>query len=67
MGTHLRALSESYPMNTNMTGFWMVVTKLGILVLMMKVASALEGALLFNSYLQKLILNLYIAPQNLIY
>ena len=21
MGTHLRALSESYPMNTNMTGF----------------------------------------------
>ena len=22
MGTHLKALNESYPMNTNMTGFW---------------------------------------------
>ena len=33
MGTHPGVLSESYPMNTNMTG----------LVLMMNVASALEG------------------------
>ena len=42
IGTHLRVLSVSYPMNTNMTGFgcfqnWCV------LVLWMKVASALEG------------------------
>ena len=22
MGTHLRVLGKSYPMNTNMTGFW---------------------------------------------
>ena len=38
MGTHLRVLSESYPMNTNMTGF-----NLCVLVLWTKVDSTLEG------------------------
>ena len=39
MGMHLRVLSESYLMNTNMTGLIkMVFKKLCILVLMMKVA-----------------------------
>ena len=40
MGTHLSVLSESYPMNTNMTG---VFKNLCVLVLRMKVASALKG------------------------
>ena len=39
MGTHLRELSESFPMNTNK----MVFKNLCIIVLWMKVASALEG------------------------
>ena len=40
MGTHMRVLSESYPMNTNMTGFrWFSK----ILVIWTKVASASEG------------------------
>ena len=39
MGTHLRVLNESYPINTNMTGF----KNLCILVLWTKVTSALEG------------------------
>ena len=40
MGTHLRVLSKSYPMNTNMTGFrWLSK----ICILWTKVASALEG------------------------
>ena len=43
MGTHLRVLSESYLMNTNMTGFWWFSKNLGILVLWTKVALALEG------------------------
>ena len=38
MGTDLRVLSESYPMNTNMTGF-----NLCVLVLWTKVDSTLEG------------------------
>ena len=45
MGTHLRVLSESYPMNTNMTGGldpWFS-KYLHLLVLKMKVALALEG------------------------
>ena len=50
-GAHLRVLSKSHPMNTNMTGFkWfskifaqMVFKSLCILVLWAKVASALEG------------------------
>ena len=43
MGTYLRVLSESYPMNTNMTGFYMFFKDLCIFVLWTKVASALEG------------------------
>ena len=39
MGTHLKVLGESYPMNTNMTGF----RCLSVLVLWMKVSSALGG------------------------
>ena len=41
MGTHLRVLSESFPMNTNMTGldgFQKILH-----VFWMKVASAFEG------------------------
>ena len=42
MVTHLRVLSESYSLNANMTGFkWF--QKLCIIMLWMKVASALEG------------------------
>ena len=37
MGTHLRVLSESFPMNTNMTGFR------SFSIFFAKVASALEG------------------------
>ena len=43
MGTHLRVLSESYPMDTNMTGFKWLSKIFCILVLLRKVASALEG------------------------
>ena len=43
MGTHLRVLSESYLMNTNMAGFRWFLKNLCILVLWMKVALALEG------------------------
>ena len=43
MGTHLRVLAESYPMNTNMTGFRWFSKNICILVLWTKVASALEG------------------------
>ena len=39
LGTHLRVLNEGYPMSTNMTGF----KNCCILVLWMKVTSALEG------------------------
>ena len=40
MTTHLRVLSESTPINTNLTGFrWVFV----IIVLWAKVGSALEG------------------------
>ena len=42
MGTHLRVLSESYPMNTTMTGVKMVFKNRYVLVLLAKVASALE-------------------------
>ena len=42
MGTHVRVLSESYPVNANMTGLiWF--SKKRVLLLWMKVASALEG------------------------
>ena len=48
MGTHLRELSESYAMNTNMTGFeWFPK----VLVLSTKVVSAFE---LFWFWLAKL-------------
>ena len=43
MGTHLRVLSKSYPMNTNMTGFGWFSKNLCVLVRWMKVASALVG------------------------
>ena len=42
-GTHLKFLSKSLPMNTNMTGIGMVLKNLCFLVLWTKVASALEG------------------------
>ena len=43
MGTHLRVLSESSPMNTNMTGLRWFFINLCVFVLWTKVASALEG------------------------
>ena len=43
MGTHLRVLMESYPMNTNMTGLKWFTKNLCVIVLWTKVASALEG------------------------
>ena len=43
MGTHLIVLSESYLMNTNMTGFIWFSKEMCILVIWTKVASALEG------------------------
>ena len=44
MGTHLRVLIESFPMNTNMTGLrWFSITFVSLQVLWMRVASALEG------------------------
>ena len=42
MGTLLRVLSESYQMNTNMTGF-RCFSKIFVFVLWTNVASALEG------------------------
>ena len=42
MGTHLRVISESYPMDTNMTGLDGFQIKC-YHVLQTKVASALEG------------------------
>ena len=41
MGTHLRVLSESFPMNTNRV--WIILQDLCVLVLRMKAALALEG------------------------
>ena len=51
MGIHLRAFSESYPMNINMTRFqWFSkIFALCILVLWMIVASALEGLTQYSS------------------
>ena len=43
MGTYLRVLNESFPMNTNMTGFRWFSKNLCIFVLWTKVAIALEG------------------------
>ena len=43
MGTHLRVLSESFPMNTNMTGLKKNFEETCVLVLWTKIASALEG------------------------
>ena len=43
MDTHPTEFSESFPMNTNMTGFWMFFKNLCILVLRMEVASGSEG------------------------
>ena len=42
MGTHLGVLNESYPMNTNMTGFRWFFKDLCVLVIWTKVTSALE-------------------------
>ena len=48
MGTQLRVLIESYPMNTNITGFrWF--SKICLLVILAKVASALEGLRIHRS------------------
>ena len=49
VGTHLRVLSESYPMNTNKT-VEMVFKKMCVLVFCMRVASALEGLTLNEGY-----------------
>ena len=43
MGTHQKVLGESYPMNTNMTGFRRFSKIFCFFVLSSKVASALEG------------------------
>ena len=43
MGIHLRELSDSYPMNTNMTGFRWFSKTFASLNFGKKVASALEG------------------------
>ena len=44
MGTHLRVLSESFPMEPNNTGFrWVFFKNRCILVLWVKVDSELEG------------------------
>ena len=43
MGTHMRVLGKSFPMNTNMTGFGWLTKDLCILVLWMKKVLALEG------------------------
>ena len=43
MGTHMIVLSESFPMNTNMTWFGWFFKNLCVLMLWTKVASALEG------------------------
>ena len=42
MGTHLRVLSKSYPMNTNMTGSRWFFKDPCVLVLSIKVTLALE-------------------------
>ena len=43
MGTHLRILGESFPMNTNMTGFKWFSKILAFFVFWTKVVPALEG------------------------
>ena len=44
MGTHLRVLSESYQINTNMTGYrWFPKIFASLCFFFTKVASALEG------------------------
>ena len=47
MGTYLRDLGGTYPMNTNMSRVLMVFKKHAYLCLWIKVASALEG---FKNY-----------------
>ena len=42
-GSHLRVLGKNYPMNANMTGFRWFSKNPRVLVLWMRVASALEG------------------------
>ena len=49
MGTHLRVLSESSPMNTNITGFRWFSKIFASLSFWTKVASALEGLSLTQS------------------
>ena len=53
MGTHLRVLSESYPMNTNMTGFRWFSKLFASLCFVMKVVFALEGLNINESYIMK--------------
>ena len=45
MGTHMIVLSKSFQMNTNMTSFRLFSKNVCVLVLWMKVTSALEGLL----------------------
>ena len=59
MGTHLRVLSESFPMNNNMTrldGF----QKICVLVLWTKEASALEGLRFASQFLLEIYLVMYV-------
>ena len=52
MGTHLRVLSESFPMNTNMTGFRWFSKNLCTCVLWTKEASTWEGLMfIFISFI----------------
>ena len=62
MGTHLRVLSESYPVNTNITRFRWFSTIVGFLtVLWTKEASAMEG-LMEIWMIMRLILSLRAPP-----
>ena len=54
MGTHLTVLSESFPKNTNMTGFNGFVYDFCIFVLWMKIASALERLMVGGEVLRVL-------------
>ena len=53
MGIHLRELSESFPMNTNMTGFRRFSKVFALLVIWTKVASALEGLMYKTAAMMK--------------
>ena len=54
MGTHLRVLSKSYTMNTNLTGIKWFSKNRYVLMLRVKVASAWEG--IFENHLNPVVL-----------